>query len=259
VRRGGAPKGTSPAGKGARAGSSKGSGAKRSPAKDVAGEAPRRGRAPRSPGAGTGGADAKAELVAALGAARGARANERLRDAAAAFERERYEEARALLRPLADQAPGAASVRELYGLTLYRMGRWKDATRELEAFRQLTGTTEQHPVLEDCYRALGRHRVVEELWDELREVSPSADLMAEGRIVMAGSLADQGKLKAAIDLLEAAKLPKRPDVHHLRMTYALADLYERAGDAARARELFRWVVLHEPDFVDAAERAASLG
>ena len=220
----------------------------------------RRGRAPRGAAPGSGAADAKAELVKALGAAKGARANERLRDAAHAFERERYEEARTLLRPIAEQAPTAATVRELYGLTCYRMGRWKDAVRELEAFRDITDSAEQHPVLMDSYRALKRHVQVEDLWDELREASPSADLVTEGRIVMAGSLADRGKLADAVNLLERAQKPvKRPRVHHLRQAYALADLYERAGDVARARELFRWVASHQPDFVDAAERAASLG
>ena len=34
---------------------------------------------------------------------------------------------------------------------------------------------------------------VEELWDELRQASPSAELVMEGRIVMAGSLADRGR------------------------------------------------------------------
>ncbi|MEZ5178918.1 MAG: tetratricopeptide repeat protein [Acidimicrobiales bacterium] len=195
----------------------------------------------------------------ALGSQRGARANDRLRDAAHAFERERFEESRSLLRPIAEAAPQASSVRELLGLTYYRLGRWKDAVRELEAFRQQTGSTEQHPVLADCYRALGRRRDVEELWDELRDSSPAADLVAEGRIVMAGSLADEGKLEPAIALLEKAQRSvKRPGVHHLRQAYVLADLYERAGDVTRARELFRWVAGHEPDFVDAAERAAAL-
>ena len=52
---------------------------------------------------------------------------------------------------------------------------------------------------------------------------------------------------------------KRAEVHHLRQGYVLADLYERAGDAARARELFRWVAAEEPEFADAVERASSLG
>lgn len=219
----------------------------------------RRGRAARKAGAGTGGAAARDELVSVLGSPRGTRANERLRDAAHAFERERFEESRGLLRPIAEQAPQAATVRELLGLTYYRLGRWSEAVRELEAFRDLTGSTEQHPVLADAYRALKRRRKVQELWDELRDSSPSADLVTEGRIVMAGSLADQGNLRDAIALLERSqRTVKRAEVHHLRQGYALADLYERAGDLARARELFRWVVTHEPDFADADERAASL-
>jgi hypothetical protein len=144
---------------------------------DDNGPSERRGRPPRKAGAGTGGADARDELVRALGKQRGTRANDKLRDAAHAFERERFEESRTLLRPLAEAAPQAASVRELLGLTYYRLGRWAEAVRELEAFRELERTTEQHPVLADCYRALDRRTDVEELWDELREASPSADLV----------------------------------------------------------------------------------
>jgi hypothetical protein len=224
------------------------------------GTSTRRGRDPRNAGAGTGGASAKAELVAALGSSRGTRANERLRDAAQAFERERFEEARSLLKPLAEQAPSSASVRELLGLTYYRLERWADAARELEAFRTITDSTEQHPVLADAYRGLGRHREVEDLWEELREASPSGDLVTEGRIVMAGSLADRDRLADAVALLERShRSGGRAQVHHLRQAYALADLYERAGDVARARQLFRWVVEHEPEFADAAERASALG
>lgn len=219
----------------------------------------RRGRAPRSPGKGTGAASARDELVRALGASRGAKANDRLRDAAHAFERERFEEARSILKPLAEQAPGATSVRELLGLTYYRLGRWAEAVKELEAFRAQSQSTEQHPVLADSYRALKRYPVVAELWEELRDASPGADLVTEGRIVAAGALADRGELGAAIDLLaRSQRSVKQPAVHHLRQAYALADLYERAGDVTRARELFRWVLDLQPDFADVAERLSSL-
>lgn len=231
----------------------------RGPAESDLAPKERRGRSRRKAGAGTAGAEARDELVSALGAQKGSRANDRLRDAAHAFERERFDEARKLLKPIAEQAPGAASVRELLGLTLYRLGRWKEAARELEAFRELTRSTEQNPVLADCYRALKRHGLVEPLWLELKEASPAADLVTEGRIVMAGSLADRGDLREAISLLERSqKNVKRPGVHHLRQTYSLADLLERAGEVGRARELFRWVAQNEPDFADAAERASSL-
>jgi tetratricopeptide (TPR) repeat protein len=198
------------------------------------------------------------ELRKAFGP-RAARAEARLREASNDFRRERYEDARKLLRPLAEQAPSAASVRELFGLTLYRLGRWAPARRELEAFRVLTGSVEQHPVLADTYRALGRYHEVEELWDELKAASPSAGLVAEGRIVAAGALADQGRLDDAIALLQAGMKPtKRPKPHHLRVTYALADLYERAGDAPRARELFGRVAAADPDFVDVHARLRAL-
>ncbi len=138
-------------------------------------------------------------LVEELGPVAGAAAPKiatRLADAGRAFEAERFLEAQRILGPLARRAPGSAAVRELHGLTLYRLGRWAAAAKELEAFRQLTGSTEQHPVLADCYRALRRYDDVEALWDELREASPSAELVAEGRIVVAGSLADRGELGA---------------------------------------------------------------
>ena len=152
-----------------------------------------------------------------------------------------------------------AEVRELLGVCAYREGRWREAVKELEAFRGLTGSTEQHPVLADSYRALGRWSEASALWDELREASPSADLVAEGRIVAAGALADQGRLDDAIRLLEAGrKKVKRPRDRHLRMAYAVADLHERAGDVPRAREQFSWIRSQDPDFADVGDRLAGL-
>jgi tetratricopeptide (TPR) repeat protein len=198
-------------------------------------------------------------LRRAAGPARVERLEDRMREASRAFRRERYEEARRILRPLAETAPTAESVRELLGLTYYRLGRWKLAIAELESFRSLADSTEQHPVLADCYRALGRHAKVAELWEELRHASPSAALVAEGRIVYAGSLADQGDLHAAIAALEASKPPSRkPQEHHLRITYALADLHERAGDVPKARQLFGIVAAADPELGDVSARLRAL-
>jgi hypothetical protein len=203
--------------------------------------------------------EVRAELARALPKSRVPNAEAKLADAARAFRRERFADAARILRPLAERAPGAAPVRELNGLTLYRQGKWRSAAKELEAFRQLSGSTEQHPVLADCYRALHQWRAVDDLWEELRQASPSADLVAEGRIVTAGALADQDRLPAAIRLLEQGwKRPKRPQLHHLRRGYALADLYERAGEVARARELFGWVAAHDGGETGADERVRSL-
>ncbi len=200
----------------------------------------------------------RSELARALPPAKAKRLAARVGEAAQAFADERLDDARRILKPIAEEAPGAASVRELYGLTLYSLGRWRPAAKELEAFRDLTGEVDQNPVLADCYRAVGRHTDAEELWEELREASPSAELVAEGRIVAAGSLADRGRLADAIRLLESAPRGKRAREHHLRTAYALADLRERAGDVSRARELFGWIAGVDPDFADVDRRLASL-
>jgi len=114
-------------------------------------------------------------------------------------------------------------------------------------------------VLMDCYRAQRRYRDVERLWAELSEASPSAALVVEGRIVAAGALADQQRVRDAIALLERkASETKRAQSHHLRLWYALADLYERAGEIPRARELFLRVRKADAGFVDVAERLAAL-
>jgi tetratricopeptide (TPR) repeat protein len=199
------------------------------------------------------------QLGTAVGSKRAGNVERRLRDAAKDFDAERFGDAARVLRPLSEQAPSAAAVRELYGLTLYRQGKWRLAARELEAFRTLTDSTEEHPVLADCYRALRQWSRVDELWDELREASPSGPLVTEGRIVTAGSLADRGDLPGAIRLLEHGwRFPKRPKQHHLRRAYALADLYERAGEIGRARELFGRVRAADPGFADVDARVHAL-
>jgi hypothetical protein len=232
------------------------------PTRSIAGADPsRRARATRR--AATLPEGVVAELTSALGPARAASLQKRLAQAVEAYEADRYDEALRILKPLAKTAPSAPAVRELHGLTLYRLGRWSGAIQELDAFRELTGSLDQHPVLADCHRALGHWSAVEELWDELRQASPSAALVTEGRIVAAGALADRGDVQGAIRSLERAATrrsrPKRPKLHHLRLWYALADFYERAGDIPRARELFDAVLDHDPDFVDARRRREPLG
>ena len=204
-------------------------------------------------------AEVTKEITGTVGAAHAGKVEGELMEAARAFERERYKDAGRTLRRLAEEAPGLPAVRELYGLTLYRLGRWNEAAKQLEAYRSQTGSVEQHPVLADSYRALGRHKKADALWDELRGASAPGEIVTEGRIVAAGSLADRGDIAGGIRLLERGPIKvKRPRDHHLRLWYALADLYERAGDTPRARDLFGRVVAAAPDFADAAERLNAL-
>ncbi len=187
------------------------------------------------------------------------RAVAELERAVEAYSRDREREAVRILRPLRDMAPESAGVRELLGLSLYRSGSYEAAAEELEAFARISGSVEQHPVLMDCYRAQGRHRLVAERWEELGAMSPSSELVTEGRIVLAGDLADQGRIQDALALLRRrADGVRQPREQHLRLWYALADLEERAGNVPRARELFERVRARDATYADVAERLATL-
>lgn len=176
-----------------------------------------------------------------------------------AYDEERYSDAAKTLRALVKEAPRSATTRELYGLALYQLDNWADAVEELEAFRTLTNAVTQNPVIADCYRGLKDFRKIDELWEDLAAVSPSAELVVEGRIVTAGAYADQGDIAKAIRFLERASKPvKQPRWHHLRLWYVLADLYERAGEIPRAREAFSRIQQVDPEFFDVSRRIESL-
>ena len=187
------------------------------------------------------------------------RALQDLERAAEAFNAGHERDALRILRPLREAYPDVAAIRELLGLSHYRLGQYPAAAHELGTFADLTGSVDQHPVLMDCARSQRRYSRVESLWDELAAASPSAALVTEGRIVLAGSLADRGRLREAIALLERrGNGVQRVSEHHLRLWYTLADLCERAGDLPRARELFDRVRRQDAAFADVAERLVAL-
>lgn len=187
---------------------------------------------------------------------------DKVQGAAEAYERGRYPDAVRLGKPVADEVPEVAAVRELVGLAAYRSGRWREAIKQLDAHRKLTGEVDYAALVMDCHRALGRPRRVATLFTDLRQHSPSAETLAEARLVAAGSLADQGDLNGAISLLTgagAAKSLRNPAPRHLRQWFALADLYERAGDVPRARELYLRVQQFDREAYGVEERLDALG
>ncbi len=199
------------------------------------------------------------EELRQLAGPRGRLVEHRLLQAAQAYERDRYEEALRLLRPVVDEVRESPAVMELYGLTLYRLGRWRQAAKVLRQVSEKTDSYDQYPVIADCERAQGRPSKVREIWEILRHEGVSREVLVEGRLVMAGALADQGDLEEAIALLAPSGRPRRhADLPMLREWYALADLYEAAGDLARARELFARVAAEAPDLLDAPARLRAI-
>lgn len=186
----------------------------------------------------------------------------RMADAVTAYDRHRFPEALRLGKQVANEVPTVAAVRRLVGFAAYRMGRWREAVRHLEAYGELSGEVDHFPALMDCERALGHPAKVARLWSDVRQRSPDADVLAEARIVAAATLADNGQLPEAITLLTgvgAARALRNPSDRHLRQWYVLGDLYERAGDVPQARELFGRVQRAEPDAYDVEARLDALG
>lgn len=180
-------------------------------------------------------------------------------EAAGAFAAEDYATAVKLGEQSKHMALRAGSVRELLGLAYYRTGRWQVAARELSAFRRIAGTTEQNPVIADCYRALGKPEKALELCDEIERGRVDPGVFYEGQIVAAGALADLGRLDAAIARLETLDLhPEVAAVHHIRAWYVLADLLERRGRFTQALEWFDAVTAADAEMTDAPERAQRL-
>jgi tetratricopeptide (TPR) repeat protein len=160
------------------------------------------------------------------------------------------------------ETPSVAAVQELTGLAAYRSGKYREAARHLQIFGEMTDATNHLPELMDCQRALRKPNNVAELWTELRQSSPDPDVLAEGRIVAASSLAETGDLNGAISMLAtagASKNLRNPAERHLRQWYVLADFYERAGDIPRAREYFERVGRSDPEAYDVTERLRNLG
>ena len=108
---------------------------------------------------------------------------ERVALALDAFEKGRYAEARRIIVPVTRECEGVEFIHEIAGLSLYRTGSWRDASEHLETARGLSGgSTLNHPMLADCYRALKRYDKVDELWKEIGRAHAELPVTLESRM-----------------------------------------------------------------------------
>lgn len=174
---------------------------------------------------------------------------------AQAYEDEDFAEALGSALRAKQAAPRSAIVRELLGLVYYRLGRWREAARELAAYRRLSARRDQDHVYADCERALGRPERALELLEglELREVGE--EIYIESLLVSAGALVDLGRSEEAVNLLQNGPThPPEVLERHLRLWYALADALEVAQRRPEARSWWDAVYAEDPDFFDVATR-----
>lgn len=179
-------------------------------------------------------------------------------DAVAAFAAGDFDEAVRLGEQAKHIALRAVGPREFLGLAYYKSGKFQEAARELAAFRRLSGSTDQNPILADCYRAIDKPDKALQYLDEVEPTAPP-EVYYEASIVAAGALSDMGRIDEAIARLE--RLDLKPDVaeeHHIRAWYVLGDLLQKRGRFTQAREWFEAADAADPDLTDAADRAAQL-
>jgi tetratricopeptide (TPR) repeat protein len=156
-------------------------------------------------------------------------------------------------------APRSGAVREVLGIALYHAERYREALRELQAYRRMTGRLDQNHLIADSHRALG---APEKAIDPVREALRgrlSDEVRAESAIVGASALADLGRFPEALSMLRDSPTGERLSRDFdLRVWYVLGDILERAGRPAEAAAEFRRILRHDAGAFDAAERLARL-
>jgi tetratricopeptide (TPR) repeat protein len=172
-----------------------------------------------------------------------------------AFEAGDYERAIEPLLEAKTKAPRSVYVRELLGLAFHHLGRWRDAARELSAYRRLSDRRDRDPELADCERALGRPEKALEMLSDITAQDVPEEVLVEGSIVTAGALTDLGRMDEAVRTLERGPTrPERAQRHHLRLWYALADALEKAGRRSEARAWWDEIYAEDPEFFDVERR-----
>ncbi len=156
-----------------------------------------------------------------------------------------------------------ACVREAVGVAAYHAGQFAEASRELRAYRRLSGRDDYLAVLADCERAAGRPDAALRLLAEAPRSHPGHSEWVEQHIVEAGARRDLGEVQGALlvlrDALSAIRKGAGAGVDAddlIRLRYAYADGLAAAGRSEEA--VAEFIAIAESDgseMTDAAQRA----
>jgi tetratricopeptide (TPR) repeat protein len=181
-----------------------------------------------------------------------------LEEAVAAFVGGRYAKARRHAEEAKALAPRLPAIREVLGLSAYRMGRWEQALSDLRTYRRLSGDTTHLPVEMDILRAPERPAEVEAAYSLLRRLGGSPAALAEGRVVYGSYLLDCDRAREAWALTRPANLKARPAEEELRVWYVAARAAARLGDRPGSRRLYQAIAEADPGFPGLDELEAAL-
>jgi tetratricopeptide (TPR) repeat protein len=180
--------------------------------------------------------------------------------AGAAIDTESYEDALASLLEAKTKAPRSVHIRELLGLVYYQLGQFREAARELAAYRRLSDKRDRDPEFADCERALGRPEKAVEVLSEFPRGEVPEEVLVEALVVHAGALNDLERYDEAVSVLESGPTrASQPQPHHLRLWYALADALERAGRRRDSRPWWDLIFAEDPEFFDVERRRLGIG
>lgn len=182
-----------------------------------------------------------------------------LESAAEAFAAGRYGKAVEHAERAKQASPSNATVREILALSLYRLGRWRDALKELRGFRRVAGETTHMPVEMDCLRALDRPDDVEKVWDELKHLGGRPDTFREARVVYGSHLLDRGKAREAWQIVNPKRLEENPHESELRQWYVAARVATHLGDTDAAAQILAAITAADPAFPGLDELEAAIG
>ena len=178
---------------------------------------------------------------------------ELLADAAGDFADEQFGAAHRKLLKAKSMSTRASAIRELLGLTAYRLEHWEEALRELRAFRRFTGDTTHMPVELDSLRGLGRNRDVEKTWELFMELGGHPATDAEARVVYGSFLLDGGRAREAWNVTRPARTSKDSKPNERRRWFVAAKAALALGDADTAMTLVSAAREGDPDMPGLAE------
>ena len=172
---------------------------------------------------------------------------ELLSEAASDFAAEQFRQAHRKLLKAKNLSSRASAIRELLGLTAYRLGNWEESLRELRAFRRFTGDTTHMPIEMDSLRGLKRSHDVEKTWDLFMELGGHPATDAELRVVYGSFLLDQNRAKDAWEITKPRRVTKESKAFERRRWFVAARAAVALGDAETAHKLVDAVRAGDPD------------
>lgn len=170
-----------------------------------------------------------------------------LAKAVKSFGKEDYGAARHELLKAKQLSPRSPAVRELLGLSGYRLERWQESLAELRAYRRLVGDTTYMPMEMDSLRALGRGADVEKTWVRFLELGGNRPTEAEARVVYGSYLLDQGRPDDAWKVTGPTRLSRDPRDYELRIWFVAARAALALDEVATARKLTASIRKADPD------------